>query len=143
LNDAEVSDTTNSAACLESVAERMNKRGLVIIISDFFDDIDKVLRALNHFRFKKNDVVLFQILDPVEESFAFGRDAVFIDMETQEEMITQPHQIQKAYQESFQIFLKKIKSESLRQGIEYNLIKTSEPFDKALFAYLQKRSRLN
>ena len=142
VSSAEIADKTNTAKCLAETAETINQRGLVIVISDFFDDPADILKGLKHFRFKKNEVLVFQILDPVEKSFAFGRDAVFVDMEGDEEILTQPHQIQKAYQESMQRFLKTLKRECLQNGIDYNLIDTSQPFDKALFAYLQKRSRL-
>ena len=135
--------TTQTAACLNSIAESINKKGLIIIISDLLDDITKVLSSLKHFRFKKNEVVVFQILDPKERNFAFGRDAIFKDLETDEEMTTQPHLLQKSYQEAFNDFLKSIKNDSLNYGIDYNLIDTSIPFDKALYAYLQKRIKLN
>ena len=67
-----------------------------IQFSDFFDDVNSTLTALKHFRYKKNEVIVFHILDPIERSFAFGKDAVFKDMETTEEITTQPFQIQKA-----------------------------------------------
>ncbi|MHC1739023.1 MAG: DUF58 domain-containing protein [Ignavibacteriaceae bacterium] len=135
--------TTQTAECLNSIAESINKKGLIIIISDLLDDISKVLSSLKHFRFKKNEVVVFHILDPKERNFAFGRDAIFKDLETDEEMTTQPHLLQKSYQEAFNDFLKSIKNDSLNYGIDYNLIDTSIPFDKALYAYLQKRIKLN
>jgi uncharacterized protein (DUF58 family) len=75
------SDTTNTAACLNSVAEKIKRKGLVIIISDLFDDIDSVITALKHFSYQKNEIIVFQILDPIERNFAFGRDAIFKDME--------------------------------------------------------------
>ena len=134
---------TQTAACLNSIAESINKKGLIIIISDLLDDITKVLSSLKHFRFKKNEVVVFQILDPKERNFAFGRDAIFKDLETDEEMTTQPHLLQKSYQDAFNNFLKSIKNDSLNYGIDYNLLDTSIPFDKALYAYLQKRIKLN
>jgi uncharacterized protein (DUF58 family) len=142
LSQVVPTEKTNTANCLNSIAEKINRRGLVIIISDLFDDIDAVLKAIKHFRYKKNEVIVFQILDPLERNFAFGRDAVFRDLENSEEMTTQPYQIQKAYREAMESFLSKIKSECLNSNIEYNLIETSEPFDKALFTYLQKRSKL-
>jgi uncharacterized protein (DUF58 family) len=136
------SDKTNTASSLNSIAEKIKRKGLVIIVSDLFDNINSVLQALKHFRYQKNEVIVFQILDPLERSFAFGRDAVFKDMETAEELTTQPYQIQKAYKDAMNEFINKIKTECLRSNIEYNLIDTSEPFDKALFNYVQKRSRL-
>jgi uncharacterized protein (DUF58 family) len=142
LNEVKASSKTNTAASLNSIAEKIKRRGLVIIVSDFFDDIDSTLTALKHFRYKKNEVIVFQILDPVEKSFSFGRDAIFKDLETGAEMATQPYHIQKAYRDAISHFINKIKSECLNSNIEYNLIETSTPFDKALFNYIQKRSRL-
>jgi uncharacterized protein (DUF58 family) len=142
LQTTKPSEQTNTAESLRGLAEKIKRRGMIIIISDFFDDLEKVLHSIKHFSFNKNEVVLFQILDPLEKSFAFRRDAIFKDMETGEEMTTQPHQIQRAYQDAMQNYLDTLKSECLKNRIEYNLIETSMPFDKALFAYLQKRSKL-
>ena len=142
LSDVTASDKTNTASCLNSIAEKIKRRGLVVIVSDFFDDINSILSALKHFRYQNNEVIVFQILDPLERNFAFGSDAVFKDLETADEMTTQPYQIQKAYVEAMNVFLNKIKTECLNSNIEYNLIETSFPFDKALFSYIQKRSRL-
>jgi uncharacterized protein (DUF58 family) len=142
LSQFKTAERTNTANCLNSIAEKINRRGLVIIISDLFDDIEAVLKALKHFRYKKNEVIVFQVLDPLERNFAFGRDAIFKDLEDEEEMTTQPYQIQKAYREAMENYLSKIKSECLNSNIDYNLIETSEPFDKALLTYLQKRSKL-
>jgi uncharacterized protein (DUF58 family) len=142
LAGIQASDKTNTAASLNSVAEKINRRGFVIIISDFFDDIQSVLTALKHFRYKKNEVLVLQILDPLELSFAFGKDAIFKDLETADEITTQPYQIQKAYKEAMKEFTEKIKSECLNSKIDYHLIETSQPYDKALLSYLQKRSKL-
>ncbi len=142
LSRVEPSLKTNTAISLNSIAEKIKRKGLVVIISDLFDDPDKIITALKHFRHQKNEVIVFQVLDPVERSFAFGQDAIFTDMETGEELTTQPYQIQKAYKESMEVFINKIKTECLNANIEYNLIDTSMPFDKALFSYIQKRSRL-
>ncbi len=142
LSGITASDKTNTSSSLLSIAEKIKRRGLVIIISDLFDEINSVLHALKRFRSSKNEVIVFQVLDPLERYFSFGSDAVFKDMETEEEMTTRPYQIQKAYKEAMEEFLSKIKTECLNSNIEYNLIDTSIPFDKALFSYIQKRSRL-
>lgn len=142
LNNVKPSGSTNTAACLDSVAEKIKKRGLTIIISDFFDDPDSVMKALKHIHYKKNEVILFQLLDPVERNFGFDRDSIFVDLETSEEMTTQPHQIKRAYSEAMNDYLGKLKSESLNYGIEYNLITTDQSFDKALLAYFAKRERM-
>jgi len=142
LSEVTASDKTNTASCLNSIADKIKRRGLVVIVSDFFDDINSILSALKHFRYQKNEVIVFQILDPLERNFAFGSDAVFKDLETADEITTQPYQIQKAYKEAMESFINKIKKECLSSNIEYNLIETSTPFDKGLFSYIQKRSRL-
>ncbi len=139
---AHASEKTNTAASLNEAAEKINRRGLVIIISDFFDDINSVLKALKHFRYKKNEVIVFQILDPMEKSFAFGRDAIFKDLESNDEMTTQPYQIQNAYREAMLEFTGKLESECLNSNIDYNSIETSDSYDKALLRYIQKRSKL-
>lgn len=143
LISIESSSKTNTADALNKVAEKIKRRGLVIIISDFFDDVDKTLNAIKHFAHKKNEVIIFQILDPMERTFGFGKDAIFKDLENDEELTTQPYQIQKAYQQAMNEFTNKIKRECLNSNFDYNLLDTSTPFDKALFSYIQKRSRLH
>jgi uncharacterized protein (DUF58 family) len=142
ISNSKAISSTRTANCLSKIAEKVKRRGLVIIISDFFDDLNSVLKAIKQFRFMKNEVIVFQILDPVERYFNFGRDSIFIDLETKEEMTTQPYQIQKAYKSAMNEFTKKIKDECLNAGIEYNLLDTSFSFEKSLYAYLQKRSKL-
>ncbi len=142
LAEVKPSNKTNTAASLNSIAEKIKRRGLVIVVSDLFDEVDSVLGALKHFRYNNNEVIVFQILDPVERSFNFTGDAVFKDIENEEELTTQPYQIQKAYREAMNEFIHKIKSECLNSKIDYNLIDTSQPYDKALINYIRKRSKL-
>jgi uncharacterized protein (DUF58 family) len=137
------SNKTGIAASLHQVAEQIKRRGLVIVLSDFFDDPANVITAFKHFRHKGNEVIVMQVLDPMERSFAFGTDAVFKDVESQEELMTQPWHIQKAYQESMRQFLENYKRECRENAIDYLLLDTSTPFDKALMEYLTKRRRLS
>ena len=143
LNKIKPEGVTETSRCLDSVADKIKKRGLTIIISDFFDDMESILTALKHIHYKKNEVIVFQILDPVEKDFGFDADSIFVDVETGEQMTTQPHQIQRAYQQAMNEYLSKLKRECLNYGIEYNLIDTTQPFDKALIGYFAKRSKLN
>ncbi len=133
---------TRTANSLHQVAERIRRRGLVIVMSDLFDSPGDVMKALRHFRHKKNEVIVLQILDPMERSFAFGRDAIFKDIETSEELATQPWHIQKSYQEEMKRFLEKLKKECRENKIDYALLDTTTPFDVALFEYLHKRQKL-
>lgn len=142
LENLKPGNKTNTAESLHYVAEQIKRRGLVIILSDLFDDPAKVTTAFKHFRHKGNEVIVMQVLDPMERSFAFGTDAVFKDMETDEELTTQPWHIQKAYQQSMKEFLDYYKKECRENNIDYVLLDTSMPFDKALFEYLNKRRRI-
>ncbi len=143
LVEANSSNATNTSKCLDVVSERIKKRGLVIIISDFFDDTEKILNSIKRFRYKKNEVVVFQLLDPIEKNFAFEKDAIFVDLETGEELTTQSVQIQKEYQKTFKEYLHKLSSECINSGVDYNLIDTSQDFDTALLSYFKKRIKLH
>jgi len=78
----------------------------------------------------------------MEKTFAFGKDAIFKDLETGDELTTQPYQIQKAYREAMSEFTNRIKTECLNSNIDYNLVDTSDVYDKVLLRYIQKRSKL-
>jgi uncharacterized protein (DUF58 family) len=137
------SETTNSATALHQLAESISRKSLVIVLSDLFDDPEKVMAALKHFRHNNHEVLVMQILDPVERNFAFGSDGVFKDMETGEMLTTQPYHIQKAYQESMRDFIERYKRECRENSIDYILLDTATPFDIALLNYLNKRQRLS
>lgn len=143
LGRAEPSNQTGTAQALDRLAERISRRGLIIIISDFFDDIESIVSALKHFRHGKHEVLAIQLLDPRERDFKFGLDATFKDMETAEEMITQPYQIQNAYAEAVAEYTERLKKECRQRNIDYLLIDTSQPFDVALISYLHKRQKIS
>ncbi len=142
LGKTQAEGKTGTATTLHLIAERIKRRGLVIVLSDLFDKSKDVVTALKHFRHKKNEVIVMQILDPMERSFAFGGDAIFRDMETKEEITTQPYHLQKAYQEEMKKFLDFYKKECRENNIDYVLLDTSVPFDVALFQYLSKRQKI-
>ena len=143
LETLKAGNRTGAARSLHEVAERIKRRGLVVILSDLFDDARQVMTALKHFRHRGNEVIVMQVLDPLERSFAFGTDAIFRDMETSEELMTQPWHIQTAYRESLQEFLDFYKRECRENAIDYLLLDTATPFDRALFEYLNKRKRMH
>jgi uncharacterized protein (DUF58 family) len=136
------SDKTDISAALHEMAERIKRRGLVIVMSDLLDEPEKIISGLRHFRYNKHEVIIFHILDPRERDFAFGSEAVFKDMETGEELTTLPYQIQKHYSQQVEAFASKIMSACRQSNIDYHPIDTSMPFDKALYAFLSKRERL-
>ena len=101
-----------------------------------------MLNALKHFRHRGNEVIVLQVLDPLERSFAFEREAVFRDMENAEEMTTHPWHIRKAYREAMADFIRRYETSCRDHSIDYALLDTTTPFDAALTEYLHSRTRL-
>jgi uncharacterized protein (DUF58 family) len=142
LDKLSPSEPTNISSALHQMAERIKRRGLIILLSDLFDQPEEIISGLKHFRHKKHEVIVFHILDPKERSFAFENEAIFKDLETNEEIMTSPWQIRKEYQERLKELLNRYTLECRESMIDYVLLDTSVPFDRALFSYLNKRQRL-
>ncbi|MEO0093016.1 MAG: DUF58 domain-containing protein [candidate division WOR-3 bacterium] len=133
---------TDLAQTFHQLAEKIRRRGLVIILSDLFDVKEKVLKALRHFRHRKHEVLVFQILDRNEIDFRFNAPLVLKDLETAKELTCDPRPIRKEYQKAFDEFFTDFRRRCRESQIDYHLITTDMPFDRALFAYLEKRKRL-
>ena len=142
LENLQPTGTTETSRSINSIVENIRTRGLVIIISDFLDDANDVLAALKKFYYKKNEVIIFHVLDPIEKSFGFSKDSIFVDVETKEELKTQPIQIQQAYKVAMNEYLLTLKNGCTKYGFDYNLIDTRTPFDSALMSFFKKRSKL-
>lgn len=135
-------EETDIAPLLHEMAEKIRKRGLIILISDLLDEPDKVINALKHFRHKRHEVILFQILDPQEMKFSFNRQTRFVDMETKNELVTEPWHIQKAYQRTVNSFIEHYKLQCRANNIDYVLLTTDKSLDLAMTGYLNKRTRI-
>lgn len=125
-----------------TLAEKIKKRGLIIILSDLFDDPDEVLTSLKHFIHKKHEVIVFHILDPMETQFSFKGNTQFIDMETGNRIQTHPVHIQNNYCQKIKDFLSTYKKECLQNRIDYVPVQTDKPFDQVLYKYLIKRKKI-
>jgi uncharacterized protein (DUF58 family) len=133
---------TDVSSTFHQLAERIKRRGLIIIFSDLLDDPHRVISGLKHFRHKKHEVVVFHILDPYERSFDFKQDAQFQDLETGDKIPTQPWFIRAAYRELVADFVQTYKKQCLENNIDYVLLDTVQDFDRALLEYLLKRKRI-
>jgi len=142
LNSTEPSNRTDASVAFHELAERVKRRGLIIVISDLLDDPDRLLLGLKHFRHRQHEVIVFQVLDPFERNFAFKSEARFRDMETGREVLTDPWQIREEYMKRLGEHIAEITRACRDSQIDYHLLDTSVPFDKALFGYLAKRSKL-
>jgi len=133
---------TEISGALHEVAERMRRRGLVILVSDLFDEPDEVMNGLKHFRHRGNEVVLFHILDPIEFTLDYGREVRFVDKETGEKLRAQPWVLKTDYRLGVWDWISWLERECKENAIDYNLVTTETTFDQALVSYLNKRRRL-
>jgi len=139
LESTEPSNETNIFKSFIEVIEKIKKRGLIIIISDFFDNIKDIENVLNNLRHKNHEVILFQIFDPSEISFDFANNVNLIDMENNQEIKTNPTLLKKDYSNLVNDYINKVKSICYNKKIDYNMILTNEDFDKALLKFISKR----
>ena len=143
LSKCKAGENTNIQLILDSMAERIKKSGLVILISDLLDDPKNVMKGLNHFRHNKQEVIVFHLLDKQEFNFTFNERTKFSDMETGETITTDPWHIQSSYQDKIKLFINKFKRECGNQKIDYVPIFTDQNFDLALSEYIRKRHKSN
>ena len=132
-------EDTNIAGVLHEMAERMRRRSMAIIISDFFDDDEEVLRGLQHFRHLRHEVIVLHLLDDAELSFPFDRVTLFEGMERGEELVVDPRVMAEGYHRRFQAYLERLRKGCTEKNIDYERMMLSEPFDRALSAYLGRR----
>ena len=142
LDVPEPGNNTKIESVLHQMAERINKRGLVIIISDLLDEPKNVLNGLKHFRHKKQEVILFHILDRNELEFEFDNRTKFVDMESDEEITTDPWHIKNDYKNLILDVQKYYKRNCRLNKIDYVSLFTDDSLDKGLSEYFNKRQRL-
>ena len=133
---------TKIESVLHQMAERINKRGLVIIISDLLDEPKNVFKGLKHFRHRKQEVILFHILDRNELEFEFENRTKFVDMESGEEITTDPWHIKNDYKNLILDVQKYYRRNCRLNKIDYVPLYTDDSLDKGLSEYFNKRQRL-
>ena len=133
---------TDVGIVLHEMAERIKKRGLVILISDLFDETENIMKGLKHFRHNKQEIIVFHIMDRKELEFNFTNRTKFKDMETDEQITTEPWKIRKIYQQSIQSYQDELRLKCREQKIDYVPLFTDQNLDLALNEYLKKRQRL-
>ncbi len=131
------SGETNVGKILEEIAGKIKRRGLVILISDLLDEPEEILKGLQLFRFKGNDVIVFHLLDAAELELPFDGNILFEDIEESSLRVTaDPQAIRKVYRTVVQEFVEHLRKECREHAIDYQLLSTSTPLDHALVSYL-------
>ncbi len=142
LEKPKLGSDTEIGSVLHEMAERIKKRGLIILISDLMDDQESVLSGLKHFRHNKQEVILFHILDRKEVDFDFNARTRFKDMESGSLLTTEPWQIKSSYKKRIQLLQHEYKKQCRKQLIDYVPLFTDQSLDIALNSYLNKRQKL-
>ncbi len=127
-------------AIFHDLAERFKKRGVVVILSDLFDDPAKILGGLKHLRHRRHEVIVFHILDPAEIEFPFRQTTLFKGLEGLPEILTEPHALRRAYQQELGAFLDELKRGCQSIDIDYVPLRTDQELDGPLASYLASRS---
>ncbi|HSR51512.1 MAG TPA: DUF58 domain-containing protein [Acidobacteriota bacterium] len=141
LEHLEPGGQTDISASLDSMSGLIKKRGLVVLISDFYQEVEEVTKALRFFHHRGNDLILFHLLDPVELELPLDKTMTLEDMETEERVPYDPETSREVYLRRLQDHIKELRRECSAHAIDYELINTEEPLDRALHRYLSVRSR--
>jgi uncharacterized protein (DUF58 family) len=127
---------------LKKMAEHFKRRGILLLISDFYDEPDEILEAIKPLRFLGNELIVFHVLDPREIDFAYDEASTFEDLETTEQMPVVPQSFRDQYRSMIQDHIDALTARFSEQRIDYTLVNTAEPLDRALFSYLSSREKL-
>lgn len=131
---------TNTGKVLDQIAEKLNHRSLIVILSDFFDDLDSIKKGLRHLRYKKHEVMMFQILDPQEIEFPFEDVTLFKGLEEMGELLTEPRSLREGYMEQLSQFTEGLKKLCRGMRIDFTRMNSGQPLDAALSGFLATRS---
>lgn len=132
---------TNIATVLHDMARQTRRKGIVIVISDFFDDEQAVLDGIQHLRFGGNEVIVFHVMDPYELEFPFMGLVEFEGLEQIPKILTRPSEIRKSYLREVEAFRSRLRNGCERNNCHYVLVNTSQPLDEILSGYLAFRLR--
>lgn len=127
---------------LRKLAEHFGRRGIVVVISDFYAEPDEVFDGIGPIRFRGNDVILFHVLDPMEIEFSFPDSASFEDLESGDQIPIVPDALAEQYRALVKAHIAELSARATAQRVDYMLLNTSMPLDHALFQYLSIRDRL-
>lgn len=123
------------------LAEKIARRGLIIIISDLYDEPAEVMRALRHFRHRKHQVIVFHVFDQAELDMPFNKLVTFVDMETDEKLQIDPKFVRDEYRRQIDGFVSQYRRDCSDSAIEYIVASTATPYDAMLRSYLASRQQ--
>ena len=142
LEKLEATGRTDAGTALREVTGRLQRRGLIILVSDLLVDPETTRTALRYLRHRGHEVMVLHIMDPGERELPAAGEAIFFDPETGEELGTNSAALRRQYREAVEAAISGWRREAIRFGAEYALITTDTPLGLALRGILRKRTRL-
>jgi uncharacterized protein (DUF58 family) len=143
LDRAEAGRRGSLVEPLLQITELLGRKGILVVISDFYEEPEKVISAIGPLRARGHDVIVFHVMDPTELEFPFENPAGFEDLETGEQIPVVPGKLKDEYKRLVAAHLETLKSKFTSNRIDYTLLDTSKPLDTALFQYLLARERMS
>ena len=143
LERAEAHARTDFAQPLRHFQELLHRRGIAIVISDFYQDPETIVRDIEPLRFRGNEVVLFHVLDPQEIRPVLKSSAILVDLETEQKIEVVPEYAKTSYRVKLDAHIEQLRSRARGAGMDYELLVTDQPLDGALRAYLARRKERN
>jgi len=141
LEQVEARGETQLVPVLHELAETIRQRALIIIISDFFVEPEELRSCFEHLRFRKHDVAAFQLLDPAELHFDFGRPMRFLDMEGGPAVFAEPNEIGDRYHKALAQYTEQLRKVVLETAIDYHRVNLDEDYEQTLMRFLIGRTR--
>ncbi|QDS94112.1 hypothetical protein FF011L_28900 [Roseimaritima multifibrata] len=133
---------TDLGSVFHQMVSKIQRRGMVIVVSDLFGDVDSLMKSLAHFRHARHEVLLFQIWDPDELDFPFRQWTQFTSLEASENRhLVDPAQLRKAYLEKLAQFREQLSNGCNRQRIRLVPLVTDQPYADSLAAYFAWRKK--
>jgi uncharacterized protein (DUF58 family) len=140
LEETEPGGETSMAPLWHELAGQIKRRGLIVILSDCFDQLPALMRALQHFRHERHEILLFHVLAPEEMEFPFKKWTQFRNLEVAgHKLLVDPARLRKEYLKNFGEFCRGLRDQAGQMQIDYHLLRTDEPVDRALGVYLTRR----
>ena len=143
LENAEPRARTDFGKPLHHFQQLLHRRGIAVVISDFYEDPDKVVRTIEPLRFHGNEVVLFHILDPQEVRPVLHGPSLLVDLETGQRIEVTPDYAKSTYRARIDAHVEALRSKARAAGMDYQLLTTDQPLDSALREYLSLREAGN
>jgi hypothetical protein len=141
LAEVSPSGPTDLGTLADALAEKVRRRSLIVLFSDFFDENPEGLRRLLVLRAQQNDVALFHLLDRTELAFPFEDPTLFLSMEDERRLEANPRELRKGYLEELAKFLDGTRRLSRERDCDYQLVPTDESIEAALVQFLARRDR--